>query len=119
MTAPESAPEGSPENAPEGSPRPDRGPRRALHRGWFVAAAAAATAVTVVFGTVGDGVEVSEATGVRAAVVDVGHTLVWALLAIAFAVAAVRGRWTPLSNRIALAAAAAYAVFLVAVFAWR
>lgn len=88
-------------------------------RPWFLAATAAATAVTVVFATVGDGVDVPDATGPRALVVDVGHTAVWALLAAAFAIAAARGRWTPLSNRIALAAGAVYAVFLVAVFVWR
>ncbi|WP_425837577.1 hypothetical protein [Microbacterium sp. PA5] len=98
-------------------PRPPRG--AGSRRPWFLAATAAATAVTVVFATVGDGVEVPGATGLRALVVDVGHTAVWALLAGAFAIAAARGRWTPPSNRLALAAAVVYAVFLVAVFVWR
>ncbi|WEK12414.1 MAG: hypothetical protein P0Y48_07970 [Candidatus Microbacterium phytovorans] len=106
--------------APESTPQRDSAPRRAAsRRGWFAAAAAAATAVTVVFATAGDGVEVPGATGVRAVIVDAGHTAVWALLAIAFTIAVARGRWTPLSNRLALAAGAVYAAFLVAVFAWR
>jgi hypothetical protein len=99
---------------------PERDPHPvASRRGWLAAGAATAAAVTVVFATVGDGVEVPEATGLRAVVVDVGHTAVWALLTVAFAIAAVRGKWSPLSNRIAVAAGAVYAAFLVAVFLWR
>jgi len=107
--------------APDDPRRPRRaGSHRAgSRRAWFVAGAVAATAVTVVFATIGDGVEVPGATGLRALLVDLGHTAVWALLAAAFAIAAVRGRWTPLSNRIALAAGAVYVAFLVAVFVWR
>jgi len=94
-------------------------PRRPSGRGWFAAAAAISTAVTLVFATIGDGVDVPEATGIRSLVVDAGHTAVWALLAVAFAIAAVRGRWTRLSNGIALAGGAVYVAFLVAVFLWR
>jgi hypothetical protein len=84
----------------------------------FALAALGAAAVTAVFATVGDGVEVPDASGLRALVVDAGHTAVWALLALAFAIAAVRGRWTRVSNGIAIAAGILYLVFLVAVFVW-
>jgi hypothetical protein len=84
----------------------------------FGAATAVALVVTVVFATVGDGVE-AEATGLRAVVIEAGHTLVWALLTVAFAIATVGARWSRLSNAIALAAGVTYAVFLIAVFVWR
>jgi hypothetical protein len=89
------------------------------HRVWFTLAAAVALVVTVIFGTVGDGVDVPEATGLRAFVIDGGHTAVWALLTAAFAIAAVRRRWNPVSNGLAVAAGVIYAVFLIAVFVWR
>lgn len=85
----------------------------------FSGAAALSLAVAVVFATVGDGVDVPEATGARLIVIEVGHTGVWVLLATAFAIAAVRRRWSPLSNGIAVAAGILYAIFLVAVFVWR
>jgi hypothetical protein len=88
-------------------------------RALYGLASAAALVVTVVFATVGDGVETPEATGLRLAVVDGGHTLVWALLTAAFAIAAVRARWGRLSNGLAVAAGIAYAIFLIAVFVWR
>jgi hypothetical protein len=88
-------------------------------RALFGAAATIALVVTVVFATVGDGVEVAAATGLRAVVVEGGHTLVWALLAIAFAIATVRARWSRLSKGLAIAAGITYAVFLIAVFVWR
>lgn len=85
----------------------------------YALAAAAALVVAVVFGTAGDGVEVPEATGLRAFIIDGGHTLVWVLLTIAFAIAAVRGSWVRTAGAIAVAAGVVYAVFLVAVFLWR
>ncbi len=88
-------------------------------RAAFSLAAAVALVVTVVFATVGDGVEVPDATGLRAIIVDGGHTAVWALLTVAFAIAAVRGRWGRVSNGFAVAAGILYAVFLIAVFVWR
>lgn len=93
--------------------------RPSPRRRWFALAAAVAAAVAVVFATVGDGVEVPEATGIRALIVDVGHTAVWALLAVAFAIAAARGRWSRLSHGIALAGGVVYVAFLAAVFLWR
>lgn len=96
------------------APRP-----AARRRLWFTVAAVAAAAVATVFGTVGDGVEVAGVEGARAAVIDLGHTAVWVLLAAAFALAAVRGRWGRVSNAVALAGGAIYVVFLVAVFLWR
>ncbi len=81
----------------------------------YALAAAGALAVTIVFATIGDGVEVPGATGLRRVVVDVGHTAVWGLLTAAFGLAAVRGRWTRLANGLAVAAGVGYAVFLVAV----
>ncbi|MDT0143596.1 hypothetical protein [Microbacterium sp. PRC9] len=95
----------------------ERQPPRA--RGLFGAATAVALVVAVVFATIGDGVEVAEATGLRAAVIDGGHTLVWVLLTVAFAIATVRARWSRLSNAIAIAAGITYALFLVGVFVWR
>lgn len=88
-------------------------------RALYGAATAVALVVAVVFATVGDGVEVADATGLRATVIDGGHTLVWMLLAVAFAIATVRARWTRLSNAIAIAAGIVYAAFLIAVFVWR
>lgn len=90
------------------------GRQRALYAG----AAAIAGVVTIVFATIGDGVEVPEASGLRAFIVDVGHVLVWALLTVAFAAAAVVGRWGRLSQIVAVGALAVYALFLVAVLLW-
>ena len=87
-------------------------------RALFVGAALISLVVTVVFATVGDGVAVAEATGLRAVVVEAGHTLVWALLAAAFAIAAARARWSRLSNAIAITAGVVYLLFLIAVFLW-
>lgn len=84
----------------------------------FAAAAVGALAVTVVFGTIGDGVEVSDADGLRKVIVDFGHLLVWVLLTIAFTIAAVRGRWSTPSQVAAITAGALYALFLFAVFLW-
>lgn len=74
--------------------------------------------VAVTFLTVGDGVEVAEATGLRRFVIEVGHSAVWVLLFAAFALAAARATWSRMSGRIATAAGIVYAVFLGAVFVW-
>ena len=86
---------------------------------WFTMAAIAAAAVATVFATIGDGVDVPDADGPRAVVIDAGHTTVWVLLAAAFALAAVRGRWGRVSNGVALTGGAVYVAFLLAVFVWR
>jgi hypothetical protein len=75
--------------------------------------AGVALVVAIAFAAVGDGVE-TEAAGLRGAVVDHGHTGVWALLAVALAIAAATGRWHRVSNGLALAAGVLYAVFLAA-----
>jgi hypothetical protein len=92
------------------------GSRRA--RLWFGLAALAALVVTIVFLTIGDGVDVVEATGVRMFVVEYAHTAVWGLLTVAFAAAAWAGEWRRLSNATAVAAGVLYAVFLFAVLFW-
>lgn len=84
----------------------------------YALAAAGCAAVTAVFATVGDGVDVPSATGVRRVVIDGGHQLVWALLAGAFTAAAIRGRWSRPAGALATAGAATYALFLFAVFLW-
>lgn len=84
----------------------------------YALATLTALAVTLVFATAGDGVDVAEAEGVRRVVVEFGHTLVWVLLTIAFAVAATRSRWTGASKTFAAAAGILYALFLIAVFLW-
>lgn len=91
---------------------------RRSRRPLFVIAAVGAALVTAIFATVGDGVEVEAATGVRAAIVDHGHTLVWALLTVAFTIATVRGGWVRPAGAVAVTAAIVYAVFLFAVFLW-
>lgn len=88
-------------------------------RTWFTVGAAAAGVVAVVFATVGDGVAVDDATGVRKVVVDHAHTLVWVLLALALGAAAVAGRWTALSQVLAAAAGITYGTFLLSVFVLR
>lgn len=85
--------------------------------GWGAAAAGAA-GVAVVFATVGDGVGVPGATGLRRLLVEHGHTAVWLLLAAAFGVAAVRDGWRWPARPLALAAGAASLMFLAAVFRW-
>lgn len=84
----------------------------------FVLAAVGAAAVTTVFATIGDGVHVAEAEGLRQMVVEHGHTLVWALLTVAFALAAWRGRFTRAANTVAVSAGVVYAGFLFGVFLW-
>ena len=93
-------------------------PSPRVRRRWFTVAAVVAAGVAVVFSTVGDGVEVPDATGARRVVVDLGHQIVWALLAGSFAIAAIRGRWSAASQVPAVAAGAVYALFLFAVFLW-
>lgn len=82
-------------------------------------AAAVALVITVVFSTIGDGVDVPEATGLRSFAIEGGHTAVWVLLTVAFAIAAVRARWNRVSNIVAVAAGVVYAAFLIAVFVAR
>lgn len=92
-----------------------RRPVAAGKRWGYALATAGALAVTIVFATVGDGVEVAGTTGLRRVVIDVGHTAVWALLTAAFGTAGVRSGWNRFSNGLALAAGATYGVFLLAV----
>lgn len=100
----------------EGPPTPANTTSRS--RLLFAFAAGAALVVSVIFATVGDGVDVPDATGLRAAVVECGHILVWMLLTLAFTIAAVRGRWTRLAGLVALVAGLSYAVFLISVLLW-
>lgn len=81
----------------------------------FGIGAGVALVVTLIFATVGDGVE-SEATGLRGAVVDYGHTAVWALLAVALGIAAAAGTWQRASSTLAITAGLLYAAFLAALF---
>lgn len=81
----------------------------------FGIGAGVALVVTLIFATVGDGVE-AEAPGLRGAVVDYGHTAVWALLAVALGIAATSGTWQRASNALAVAAGLLYAAFLAALF---
>lgn len=81
-------------------------------------AAVGSVTVATVFATIGDGVDVPGAAGLRRVVIDWGHPAVWVLLAIAFALASGRGRWTSLSNGLAVTAGLFYVVFLIAVFVW-
>lgn len=87
-------------------------------RALFGLGTAAATAVAVTFATIGDGVDVPDAHGPRHLIIEHGHTFVWVLLAAAFAIATLRGRWTRPANGVAIAAGIVYAVFLIAVFVW-
>ena len=93
-----------------GRPRP--------RRRYFALGAIGAGVIAAVFATVGDGVDVRDATGLRRIVVDAGHTAVWVLLCCALTVAAVRARWSRPSNVLAVAAGISYLVFLFAVFLW-
>lgn len=83
-------------------------------RWFFTAAAGVAGIVTVVFATLGDGVDIP-AEGWAGIVIDYGHTAVWALLSAAFAVAAVRGGWQRISGVLAGIALAVYVLFVVLV----
>lgn len=89
---------------------------RPKRRWLYAAAAAAAGAVVVLFSTVGDGVEVPGATGAVRLIIDAGHQTVWGLLALAFAAAAIRGRWGRVAQVLAVSAGVAYLAFLAAVF---
>ena len=84
----------------------------------YALCALGALAVAVTFLTVGDGVEVPDADGLRRFVIDFGHSAVWVLLFAAFAMAALRATWSQASSRLAAAAGVVYAVFLIAVFVW-
>ncbi|AQP43539.1 hypothetical protein [Tessaracoccus flavus] len=91
-------------------------PSKRSRRWVYAAAAAAAAVIAIVFTVVGDGVAATESAGWLGVVVDWGHQLVWALLAAAFTVAAVRDGWTKPSQILAVGALALYAAFLAAVF---
>ncbi|MGC4174996.1 hypothetical protein [Demequina sp.] len=80
-------------------------------RRWAGLGAVVALAVTIVFATIGDGVE-SQGTGWRAWVIDYGHTITWAFLTVALALVALN--WGPRRLRDALfwAALASYAAFM-------
>lgn len=80
----------------------------------YAAAAIGAAIITIVFATVGDGVD-SDNGGLQGFVIDHGHTAVWALLAAALGIAAVRGSWQQISGALAAAALAIYVVFVGAV----
>lgn len=73
--------------------------------------AAIAAAVTVVFATIGDGVS-TDSPGIRGALINHGHTVVWGLLTCALTVAAIRDRWSRASSVLATAALTVYALFL-------
>lgn len=70
-------------------------------------AAACTLTVTILFVTIGDGVDVPEATGLRHLVITFGHTLVLGLLTVAFLIAAIRQRWNRTSQAVAVVAALA------------
>lgn len=85
-------------------------------RGRYAAAAVAAGVLTLVFSTVGDGVDAPGATGPARLLVDAGHQTVWGLLAAAFMVAAVRDGWGRASQVLAVGGGLTYVAFLAAVF---
>ena len=86
---------------------------------WYGLGAVGAAAVATVFSTVGDGVSVPEASGLRGLVVEHAHTVTWVLLAAALAAAAVSRSWSRLAGGLAIAAGACYLAFSVAVFLLR
>ena len=57
----------------------------------------------------------TEADGWRGALVDYGHTAVWALLAVALGIAALTGGWHRICGILASFALALYVLFLMAV----
>lgn len=83
----------------------------------FIVAATVAAVVTTIFATVGDGVDPG-GDGLRGLVMTYGHTATWALLTIAFAVAAVRGAWSRVSQVTAMTGLVMYVVFLAVVVAF-
>lgn len=85
--------------------------REARVRRLFGAGAAGAGIVTVVFATVGDGVDLP-AQGIAGGIIEHGHTGVWALLTAALATAAARGRWQAASGALAGAALVLYVLFI-------
>ncbi|MCR6688691.1 hypothetical protein [Cellulomonas sp.] len=95
---------------------PGPGAPAAARRWPFVLGGVGALVVAAVFATVGDGVDVPEANGLRGAVVEHAHTVTWALLAAALLNAARRPGWDRLSQTLAVAGGASYAGFLAAVF---
>lgn len=98
---------------------PTGGDRTARKRLIFALCAVVAAGVAVVFATIGDGVNIPEATGTRRILIDYAHTAVWVFLAAAFGVGALTGRWGQVAQWLAGGAAACYLTFLVAVFVAR
>ncbi|GAA3807124.1 hypothetical protein [Cellulomonas soli] len=90
---------------------PEPGPGR--HRPLAAAGALGASAIAVLFATVGDGVD-ARATGLSGAILDHGHTATWVLLACALGLTAWgRGpRWLP--RAFGWAGLGAYLTFLLA-----
>lgn len=82
---------------------------------WAAAGAVVAAGVTVVFATIGDGVD-SKGSGAVRWITEYGHTATWALLTAALSLVAVgRGpKW--LVDGLFWAALGCYAAFLGAVF---
>lgn len=90
--------------------KPSRNPRP-----WFALGAGIAAVVAGVFGFIGDGVE-SEAPGIAGWIIAYAHTLVWVLLALALAVAAIHNKWSRPAGVVAVAAAVVYGIFIVTLF---
>ena len=82
----------------------------------YVAGAVGAGIVATIFLTIGDGVSIPEATGIRGAIVNHGHTLTWVLLVFACASAAIRSTWSQPAKTLAILAGISYVLFLMAVF---
>lgn len=87
------------------------------HPRWFAVGAVAALTIATIFALVGDGVEVRGDHPLTALVLDRFHTLAWVLLAVAFGLAALVGRWTRASGWVALGGLACYVVFVVVLLA--
>ena len=85
-----------------------------MRRRVFAAAALVAGAVAAVFLLLGDGVSAPHLSGPLVLLPRWGHAIVWLLLAAAFAVAAVRGRWRRTSGVLALLGALVYLLLVVA-----
>lgn len=82
------------------------------NRRWFALGALAALVVATIFATVGDGIDAPTDDALRGFVLDHFHTLAWVLLAVAFGIAALLGRWTRASGWVALGGLASYATFV-------
>jgi hypothetical protein len=82
---------------------------------WAAAGAAGAAIVTVIFATIGDGVE-SHGSGAVWWITEYGHTLTWLLLTATLALVAFGKGPKWLVNALGWGALASYATFLAAVF---